>query len=244
MLFTNLFQNQGSDVREQLRMLCKVCLNGAATHKAPQTPTCGNYCNLHLRLAQTSHASKRQTAGRPQRGRPFSLVSRNSAFLRLLTGLVRSDVHCCFSRVHTCTSSVFPLPPFGPTIIPKTKDQKCAVCLTVESTWLNVLACAFSHPLSFSFFFPIAQINRCYLHYKQAQSLLGEAKYVGGKQGRKTMIKQVCRWEARAARPRLFFCSLSFILWSQNVIALNFLIPSGVHAILRFFFAFFAIWPS
>lgn len=35
------------------------------------------------------------------------------------------------------------------------------------------------------------QINRCYLHYKQAQCLLGEAKYVGGKQGRETVIKQV-----------------------------------------------------
>lgn len=55
------------------------------------------------------------------------------------------------------------------------------------------------------------------------------------------MIKQVCRWEAGAARSRLFFCSLSLILWSQNVIALNFLIPSGVHAILGIFFGFFFV---
>lgn len=61
------------------------------------------------------------------------------------------------------------------------------------------------------------------------------------------VIKQVCRWEARAARPHLFFCSLSLILWSQNVIGLNFLIPSGVHAILSIFYYIFfiiAIWPS
>lgn len=98
LLFTTLFQNQGSEFREQLRMPCKLCLNGAGTHKAPQTPTCSNYCNLHLRLAQTSHASKHQTAGRPQRGRQLALVSRNSTFLRLLTGLVIRRV-----RIQTCT---------------------------------------------------------------------------------------------------------------------------------------------
>lgn len=58
-------KKQGSELREQLRMPCQVCLNGAVTHKAPQTLTCSNYCNLHLRLAQTSHASKRH---KPQEG--------------------------------------------------------------------------------------------------------------------------------------------------------------------------------
>lgn len=53
-------------------------------------------------------------------------------------------------------------------------------------------------------------------------------------------MKQAYRWEARAERLRLIFCSLSLILWSQNVIVLIFLIPSGVHVILGFFFVFFS----
>lgn len=160
-------------------MPCKPCLNGAVTHKAPQTPTCSNYCNLHLRLAQTSHASKRQTAARPQGGRQFALVSRNSTFLRLLTGIVIPRVQ--FRRAVVCVHARaprFPLQAFGPALkrwwsSQKKKKRKRAVCLTVESTWLNVLACALF--LFFLFFFPIAQINRCYLHYKQAHTLLGEA---------------------------------------------------------------------
>lgn len=98
-------------------MPCKPCLNGAVTHKAPQTPTCSNYCNLHLRLAQTSHASKRQTAARPQGGRQFALVSRNSTFLRLLTGIVIPRVQ--FRRAVVCVHARaprFPLQAFGPAL--------------------------------------------------------------------------------------------------------------------------------
>lgn len=118
LLFTNLFQNQGSEFPEQLRMPCKLCLNSAVTHKAAQTPTCANYCNLHLRLTQTSHASKRQTAGRPRGGggtSHSSLAAQPSSgyWQDLSPPGCSSDVRCSFSGVRACTSSLFSLQPFG-----------------------------------------------------------------------------------------------------------------------------------
>lgn len=89
----------------------------------------------------------------------------------------------------------------------------------------------------------IVQINKFYLHYKPP-NLRGEAKCRGGKRmpGRQIVEnKSVERSGERGHRLHLicdtpgYWCSgLSLILLSQVLIALNFLIPLGIYAILSF----------
>lgn len=181
-------------------MPCKLCLNSAVTRKAPQTPTCRNYCNLHLHLAQTSHT----TAGRPQRGEAVCIVSHHATILRLWQHLSSpgcSRDMCEFRRAllfHECAcmhqlsiSSVCIIVIYSLFFL---KKKVCSLPRRWKYLTKRPCLCVFPPTL---IFFPLSHsTNKQMLFALQTQAhlLLGEAKYVGGKQGRNTGIKQVYRW--------------------------------------------------